>query len=80
MRRPGGFLGSVGGLLGVRRFLGGDPGFGREPVRLTPLLVRDHSCTRRNTILIGHIAFSLATRNGFEAGRCSILCRSMRVR
>jgi hypothetical protein len=75
-----GLLGSVGGVLGVRRFVGGDARFRREAVCLTPLLVRDHSRTRRNTIQVGHIAFSVATRNDYEAGRWAVLPWSTSVR
>lgn len=80
MRRSCGFLGGDGGLLGIRRFLGGNAGFRRQPVRLPPLLVGNDSCTRRNFVLPRRIAFSVAVRNDFEAGSWSVLCVSRRVR
>lgn len=80
MRRSCGFLGGVGGLLGIRRFPGGKPGFRRQPVRLPPLLVGNNSCTRRNFVLPGRIALRVAVRNDFEAGSWSVLRRSRKVR
>lgn len=80
MRGSGGFLGGVGGLLGIRRFLGGNPRFRGQPLRLTPLFAGDHSRTRRNLVLPGGIAFSVAMYNDFEAGSRPVPRRRTRVR
>ena len=64
----GGLLGSIGGVLGVPSFLRGRIRVCCEPIRLTALLVGEHSSARRHVFEVGHIAFSPATRDDFEAG------------
>ena len=70
MRVAGGFLGRLGGLFGGRRLLGGESGFLREVVGLTPLRVRRGSQACRDRVEICRITLGIASRKELEARRC----------
>ena len=62
MRVAGGFLGLLGGLFGSRRLPGGESGFLRDVVSLTPLRVRRGPQAFRDRVELCRITRIIASR------------------
>ncbi len=69
MRVAGGFLGLAGGLFGSRRLPGGESGFLRDVVSLTPLRVRRGAQAFGDRVEICGITLCIASGEQLEARR-----------